>query len=106
MTALETAIARALEARAWSSYDIQRWHDMGLSAAEQVDLTRFDLSHAGDGWNTALALAMEIADSITPLTDQLPEANRRAMGGVREGLKSGLYARIMRGLPHRKETSP
>lgn len=89
----------ALRARKWTPDDISYWHGLGVDAASRVDLSRFRkiTAHIGDGWNTALAVADEIAEAITPISDQLPEANRRAIGGVRQGLKSGVYSRLMRG---------
>lgn len=95
---LDEAVEAALKARKWTPDDIGYWHGLGVDAASRVDLSRFVkiTAHVGEGWNTALAVAGEIADAITPLTDQLPEPNRRAIGGIREGLRSGIYSRLMR----------
>lgn len=99
MVTVAEAVEKALQARRWSSDDIRYWNDLGRSASEHVDLAPFAelVSHCGDGWNTCLAVAMQIADSLTPLTDQVGETHKRTVGGVREGLKSGLYARLMKG---------
>ena len=77
MATVTEAVEKALQARRWSSDDIRYWNDLGRSASEQVDLAPFAelVSHCGDGWNTCLAVATQIADSLTPLTDQVGETS-------------------------------
>lgn len=93
---LGKAVALACKERfALDSRARQRYFDLGKDAASEVDVSRWEPLVKGWGHETALACAIEAAYAAIP-NAEIPETMKRALGTIREGLKSGLYVRLLK----------